>query len=39
VRLAILPAGVCEQHGPNMTLETDSAISCALAERLAQDAT
>lgn len=35
-RLAILPVGACEQHGPNMTLETDSAISYALAERLAE---
>ena len=36
VRLAIIPTGSCEQHGPNMTLETDAAICYALAERLAQ---
>ncbi len=36
VRLAILPTGSCDQHGPNMTLETDTAICYALAERLAQ---
>jgi len=36
VRLAIIPTGSCEQHGPNMTLETDTAICYALAERLAQ---
>lgn len=36
VRLAIIPTGSCEQHGPNMTLETDTAISYALAQRLAR---
>jgi creatinine amidohydrolase len=36
VRLAIIPTGACEQHGPNMTLETDTAICTAIAERLAQ---
>jgi len=36
VRLAIIPTGSCEQHGPNMTLEADAAISYTLAERLAQ---
>lgn len=36
VRLAIIPTGSCEQHGPNMTLETDTAICYALAERIAQ---
>lgn len=36
VRLAIVPTGSCEQHGPNMTLETDAAIAYALSERLAQ---
>ena len=36
VRLAIRPTGSCEQHGPNMTLETDAAICSALTERLAQ---
>ncbi len=28
-RLAIIPTGSCEQHGPNMTLETDAAICYA----------
>lgn len=36
VRLAIIPTGSCEQHGPNMTMETDSAIAYAVAERLNQ---
>ena len=36
VRFAIIPTGSCEQHGPNMTMETDAAICYALAERLAQ---
>ena len=36
VRLVIIPTGSCEQHGPNMTLETDTVICYALAERLAQ---
>lgn len=36
VRLAIIPIGSCEQHGPNMTFDTDAAICHALAERLAQ---
>jgi creatinine amidohydrolase len=35
VRLAIVPTGSCEQHGPNMTLETDAAICYAIGERLA----
>lgn len=35
-RLAIIPTGSCEQHGPNMTLETDSAICYAIAERLTE---
>ena len=34
IQLAIIPTGSCEQHGPNMTLETDSAICYALAEQL-----
>jgi creatinine amidohydrolase/Fe(II)-dependent formamide hydrolase-like protein len=33
-RLVIIPTGSCEQHGPNMTLETDAAICHPLAERL-----
>jgi creatinine amidohydrolase len=36
VQLAIIPTGSCEQHGPNMTMETDAAICYALAEKLAQ---
>jgi creatinine amidohydrolase len=36
VRLAVIPTGSCEQHGPNMTLETDAAICHALAERLTE---
>ena len=36
-RLAILPVGSCEQHGPHLTLDTDSAIAEALAGRLAFD--
>jgi hypothetical protein len=36
VRLAIIPTGSCEQHGPNMTLETDAVLCSAPAERLAQ---
>src|SRR5688572_13883804 len=36
VQVAIIPTGSCEQHGPNMTMETDAAICYALAEKLAQ---
>ncbi len=36
VQLAIIPTGSCEQHGPNMTMETDTAICYALAEKLVQ---
>jgi creatinine amidohydrolase len=35
VRLAILPAGSTEQHGPHLTFETDIAIATELARRLA----
>jgi creatinine amidohydrolase len=35
VRLAILPAGSMEQHGPHLTFETDIAIATELARRLA----
>ncbi len=35
VRLAILPTGSCEQHGPHLTFETDIAIATDLARRLA----
>jgi creatinine amidohydrolase len=34
-RLALLPVGSCEQHGPHMTLDTDLAIAEAFARRLA----
>lgn len=41
-RLAIVPTGACEQHGPHMTLETDTKravkFSDLLAERLGQQA-
>jgi creatinine amidohydrolase len=30
--MAIIPIGSCEQHGPNMTLQTDAVIANALAE-------
>jgi creatinine amidohydrolase len=36
VRLAILPTGSTEQHGPHLTFETDIAISTELARRLAE---
>jgi len=36
VRLAILPTGSLEQHGPHLTFETDVAIATELARRLAQ---
>jgi creatinine amidohydrolase len=35
VRLAILPTGSMEQHGPHLTFETDIAIATELARRLA----
>jgi creatinine amidohydrolase len=35
--LAVVAVGSCEQHGPHLTLETDSAIAQALAERLVRD--
>jgi creatinine amidohydrolase len=37
VRLAILPTGSMEQHGPHLTFETDIAIATELARRLARD--
>jgi creatinine amidohydrolase len=36
-RLALVPVGSCEQHGPHMTLDADSAIAAAFARRLAAD--
>ena len=35
--LAAVAVGSCEQHGPHLTLETDSAIAQAFAHRLADD--
>jgi creatinine amidohydrolase len=35
--LALVAVGSCEQHGPHLTLETDSAIAVAFARRLAVD--
>ncbi|HTX52558.1 MAG TPA: creatininase family protein, partial [Candidatus Baltobacteraceae bacterium] len=35
VKVAILPVGSAEQHGPHLTFETDIAIAAALARRLA----
>lgn len=36
-RLALLPVGSCEQHGPHLTLDTDLALAEALARRLETD--
>jgi creatinine amidohydrolase len=36
-RLALVPVGSCEQHGPHLTLDTDIAIATAFAQRLADD--
>ncbi len=36
-RLAIIPAGSCEQHGPHMSLATDIEIAEGFARRLAAD--
>ncbi len=35
IRVALQPVGATEQHGPNMTFETDTRIAHALARRLA----
>jgi creatinine amidohydrolase len=35
--LAVVAVGSCEQHGPHLTLETDSAIAQAFARRLVDD--
>lgn len=36
-RLALLPVGSLEQHGPHLALDTDLAVAEALAHRLEQD--
>jgi creatinine amidohydrolase len=36
-RVAIIPVGSCEQHGPHMTLDTDLAVAEAFARRLSTD--
>jgi creatinine amidohydrolase len=36
-RLALVPVGSCEQHGPHRTLDTDIAIASAFARRLAEE--
>lgn len=36
-RLALLPVGSLEQHGPHLALDTDLAVAEALARRLEQD--
>lgn len=36
-RLALLPVGSTEQHGPHLTLDTDIAVAEGLARRLADD--
>ena len=36
-RLALLPVGSLEQHGPHLTLDTDTAVADAVARRLATE--
>jgi creatinine amidohydrolase len=36
-RLALIPTGSCEQHGPHMSLATDTEIADQFARRLAED--
>jgi creatinine amidohydrolase len=36
-RVALIPVGATEQHGPNMTLETDTAVAYQLALRIAAE--
>ncbi len=36
-RVAIVPVGSCEQHGPHMTLDTDLAVAEAFSSRLCAD--
>jgi creatinine amidohydrolase len=35
-KVAIIPVGATEQHGPNLSLETDTAIAAELARRIAE---
>ena len=35
--LALIPRGSCEQHGPHLDLDTDTAIAVGFARRLAAD--
>jgi creatinine amidohydrolase len=36
-RLALLPVGACEQHGPHLTLDTDLGVAEGMARRLLRD--
>lgn len=36
VKLVVIPTGAFEQHGPHMTLNTDTEVACAFAEGLAE---
>ena len=36
IKVALVPVGSCEQHGPNTTFATDAARAEAYAERLAE---
>ena len=36
-QLAIVPIGSCEQHGPHLTLDTDTAIAAEFARRVASE--
>lgn len=35
IKVALVPVGSCEQHGPNTTFATDAARAAAYAEKLA----
>ena len=36
IKVALVPVGSCEQHGPNTTFATDAARAAAYAEKLAE---
>ncbi|CCH31409.1 creatininase family protein [Actinosynnema sp. NPDC047251] len=36
-RVAVLPVGSFEQHGPHLPLVTDTVVACAIAERIAAE--